>query len=213
MSCAVLPWPSILSLQGGRWDLPFRLKTFAIVPSVADRPELLETVDTAPGTSTYPGLVANMHPPTISDLAQTPDVVSRLCDHTLATVVTVALPVVGAAVIEKRFTLSRSYGGPDAAFSLEPSEFARLAHDVRFAWDAVGTVKYECKPSETASLIFRRSLYVVRDIAQGEQGAGMNVRSIRPRHGLAPRRLGHVIGGRSRTPFIKGAALHWDLMV
>lgn len=164
-------------------------------------------------TSAYPAPTKDMHLRTIPDLAQTFDVVSGLSDHTMGTAVAVASIALGAAVIEKHFTLKRSDGGPDAAFSLEPSEFAQLARDARLAWEALGNVSYERKPSEVANLTFRRSLYVVRDIAEGEMLTRANVRAIRPGHGLEPKYLDQVIGRRARTRLAKGTALHWNLLV
>jgi pseudaminic acid synthase len=164
-------------------------------------------------TSAYPAPVEDMHLRTIPDLAQTFDVVSGLSDHTLGTAVAVAAVALGAAVIEKHFTLSRSDGGADAAFSLEPEELTRLTRDVRFAWAALGAVNYERKPREIANLTFRRSLYVVQDIAEGERLTRANVRAIRPGHGLAPKFLDQIIGRQARIRLAKGTALHWDLFV
>lgn len=163
-------------------------------------------------TSAYPASAEDMDLRTIADLAKTFDVVSGLSDHTLGTAVAVAAVALGAAVIEKHFTLSRGDGGADAAFSLEPQELAQLARDTRLAWQALGKVSYERKPSEAANLTFRRSLYVVADVAAGERLTPANVRAIRPGYGLAPKYLDQVIGKTAKTRLARGTALQWDML-
>ena len=163
-------------------------------------------------TSAYPAPAAEMHLRTLPDLSRSFDVVSGLSDHTLGMAVAVASVALGASVIEKHFTLSRDDGGPDAAFSLEPDELCQLVRDVRVAWEALGSVNYERKPSEIANLTFRRSLYVVRDIAPGEELTRDNVRAIRPGYGLAPKYLDQVIGRQASTRLVRGTALRWDLL-
>jgi pseudaminic acid synthase len=164
-------------------------------------------------TSAYPAPAAEMHLRTLPDLARKFDVLSGLSDHTLGTAVSVAAVALGASVIEKHFTLRRDDGGPDAAFSLEPAELRQLVRDVRIAWEALGSVNYERKPSEIANLAFRRSLYVVQDIAAGEALTHHNVRAIRPGHGLAPKYLGEVIGRFANSDLAKGTALQWNLLI
>lgn len=163
-------------------------------------------------TSAYPASAEDMDLRTIADLGKTFDVVSGLSDHTLGTAVAVAAVALGAAVIEKHFTLSRGDGGADAAFSLEPQELAQLARDTRLAWQALGKVSYERKPSEAANLTFRRSLYVVADVAAGERLTPANVRAIRPGYGLAPKYLDQVIGKTAKTRLARGTALQWDML-
>ena len=164
-------------------------------------------------TSAYPAPAEDMNLRTIPDLARAFDVVVGLSDHTLGTAVAVASVALGAAVIEKHFTLKRSDGGHDSAFSLEPDEMARLNRDVRFAWEALGAVNYEREPSEVANLTFRRSLYIVADVAPGELLTRENVRAIRPGFGLAPKYLDQVVGRRAKTRLARGTALKWEILV
>ena len=99
-------------------------------------------------------------------------------------------------MIEKHFTLRRADGGPDAAFSLEPDELAALARGARAVFAALGTGADTRPEVEKASMAFRRSLYVVRDMAAGEPFTRENVRSIRPGYGLAPKHLPDILGAR-----------------
>ena len=118
----------------------------------------------------------------------------------------------GACVIEKHFTLRRAEGGPDAAFSLEPSEFAALVRDCKTAWDALGEVREGYQSAAEPNLVFRRSLYAVCDIAPGAELTTANVRSIRPGHGLAPKYLPDILGRRACCAIARGTPLSWDLV-
>jgi N-acetylneuraminate synthase len=140
------------------------------------------------------------------------DLVVGLSDHTLGIAVAVAAVSVGACMIEKHVTLRRSDGGPDGAFSLEPDELAQLVaatHDARLA---LGQVTYAQEESERANLAFRRSLYVVRDIAAGEVLTRENVRAIRPGYGLSPKHLTQVLGRRARRQVARGTPMAWDIV-
>lgn len=162
--------------------------------------------------SAYPALAEEMNLRTIADIASRFDVVAGLSDHTLGTAVAIAAVSVGACLIEKHITLARADGGPDAAFSLEPDEVKRLVDETRLAFSALGHVSYEREPSEQANLVFRRSLYAVADIAEGEAFTSANVRSIRPGHGLAPKHLTEVIGRVAGKRIARGTPLSWDLL-
>lgn len=135
-----------------------------------------------------------------------------LSDHTLGIDVAIAGVAMGACIVEKHFTLARADGGPDAEFSLEPDELARLVAGLKTAHSAIGTADYGRAKSEQSSMIFRRSLYVVRDIAAGEVFTDDNVRSIRPGYGLAPKNLPFVLGKRAARAIARGTPLSLDLI-
>lgn len=132
-----------------------------------------------------------------------------LSDHTLGTVVSTAAVALGACAIEKHFTLARVDGGPDAAFSLEPSELEELVASCRTAWEALGQSNFQRSPSEIENRRFRRSLYVVENIAAGEPFTQQNVRSIRPGFGLAPKHLAALLGTRAARDVPRGTPLTW----
>jgi len=143
----------------------------------------------------------------ITTLARRFAVPVGLSDHTLGIVVSTAAVALGACVIEKHFTLARADGGPDAAFSLEPGELAELATSCCAAWGALGRGDFQRSPSEIENRRFRRSLYVVENIASGEVFTVRNIRSIRPGFGLAPRYLPEILGKRATCNLIRGTAL------
>lgn len=132
-----------------------------------------------------------------------------LSDHTLGVEVAIAGVALGAGLIEKHFTLRRADGGPDGAFSLEPAELKALVDGSRNAHAALGSGAALRSPVESGSLVFRRSLYVVKDVAAGETFTRDNVRIIRPGFGLPPKEYPKVIGARAATAIPRGTALSW----
>lgn len=163
-------------------------------------------------TSAYPAPVEEMNLRTIPDLARQFAVPVGLSDHTRGIAVPVAAVTLGACIIEKHLTLSRSLGGPDAEFSLEPHEFREMVETVRIAEDALGPVQLGPTPHEESSRRFRRSLFVVESVEQGELFTNKNVRSIRPAQGLHTRYLPQVLGRRAARRIERGTPLTWDLI-
>lgn len=163
-------------------------------------------------TSAYPAPPDAMNLSTIPHLAEAFDVPAGLSDHTLGIAAPVAAVALGATIIEKHFTLDRKQGGPDSGFSLTPKEFAAMVAAVREAEQAVGRVSYEPTEKERESRAFRRSLFVVQEIAAGSRFTPENIRSIRPGHGLAPKHLEKILGRRATRDIPRGTPLCWDLV-
>jgi len=163
-------------------------------------------------TSAYPADPAEMDLRTIPHLAATFGCPAGLSDHTLNIAVPVTAVALGACLVEKHLTLSRSAGGPDAAFSLEPEEFRAMAEAVRTAERALGGVRRGPTAREAAGRAFRRSLFVAEDMAEGEAFTGRNVRSIRPGHGLPPKFLPEILGRKAARPIARGTPLAWSLV-
>lgn len=161
--------------------------------------------------SAYPAADEEANLRTVPHLGDAFGCVSGLSDHTLGSAVAIASIALGAAVVEKHFTVARVDGGPDSAFSLEPDEFESLVTGCKRAWRALGKVTYDLQCCERGSIKFRRSLYVVEDIAAGELLTTANLRSIRPGYGLAPRHLADVIGCRATRSLVRGTALARDM--
>ena len=149
---------------------------------------------------------------TIGHLAETFDVPVGLSDHTLGIAVPVAAVAAGACIVEKHVTMARADGGPDSDFSLEPDEFKAMVDAIRVAERAMGCVQYGVSDAEKSSRVFRRSLFVVKDVKEGEVLSDAHVRSIRPGHGLHPRHLSEVLGRRAACDVARGTPLRWDLV-
>lgn len=162
--------------------------------------------------SAYPAPAEEANLARIRMLQERYDLPIGLSDHTMGSEVAIAAVALGAAVVEKHITLARADGGPDAGFSLEPAEFKTLVDGVRIAQRALGHREYGRTQSEAPNLAFRRSLYVVRDIAAGEVFTREHVRSIRPGYGLAPKHLDDVIGKKAASAISRGTALQWELI-
>ena len=162
--------------------------------------------------SSYPATFADANVRTVADMAERFDCPIGLSDHTPGTAASVAAVAMGACVIEKHFTLARSDGGPDAAFSLEPAEFAALVRDCKDGWAALGRAHYDVLGSEKANIQFRRSLYVTADVAAGEVLSRANVRSVRPGAGLPPGELDSVLGRPATRALTRGEPLSRDMV-
>ncbi|MGO9088650.1 MAG: pseudaminic acid synthase [Candidatus Sulfotelmatobacter sp.] len=163
-------------------------------------------------TSAYPASPEEMNLRTIPELSRRFDVPAGLSDHSMSAAVPVVAVALGACIIEKHLTLSRSEPGPDSAFSLEPQEFKEMVGAVRIAQKALEGVPFTIGPKEVGSRIFRRSLFVVHDVKQGEVLTAENVRSIRPAHGLHTRHLPQVLGRHAACDIERGTPLRWDLV-
>ncbi len=196
-------------------------KPIIMSTGMASEAEIEAAVDAAKGcgglvllhcVSAYPAEIGTANVRTVPLLAQRFGVEAGLSDHTPGTAASVAAVALGACVIEKHFTLARADGGPDAAFSLEPAEFTALVRDCKDAWAALGQPGFERGGVERANAQFRRSLYMVADVAAGELITKANVRSIRPGLGLAPKHLPDVLGKRAVRDLGYGEPLAWDMI-
>jgi pseudaminic acid synthase len=163
-------------------------------------------------TSTYPATAEDTNILTIPHMRKLYGCEVGLSDHTLGVGVSVASVALGAAVIEKHFTLSRADGGVDSAFSMEPDEMKQLVVETSRAWQSLGRVSFGPTEAERNSLRFRRSLYVVCDIRAGDVLTKDNVRAIRPGLGLPTKHLDAVLGRTVNQDVRRGTALEWKLL-
>jgi N-acetylneuraminate synthase len=161
-------------------------------------------------TSAYPAPPEEANLRTIPHLADAFDVPTGLSDHTVGAAVPIAAVALGAGIIEKHLTLSRGVDGPDSGFSTEPREFQEMVRGIRAVESALGSVCYVPTDRELASRSLRRSLFIVKDVRQGEVLSADVVRSIRPASGLHTRHLNDVLGRRASRDLKRGTPLTWD---
>jgi len=180
-------------------------KPLIISTGMADADEIAEAVEAARQggcedlallhcVSGYPAPAADYNLRTIPDMAERFGVPVGLSDHTLGNATSIAAVALGACIIEKHVTMDRDAGGPDDSFSLMPDELSALCRDACTAWSALGAVDYGRKSSERSNSKFRRSLYFVRAMKQGERITREDIRSVRPGYGLAPKYYDRIIG-------------------
>jgi N-acetylneuraminate synthase len=196
-------------------------KPLIISTGMASLAELEEAVATARAagckhlvllkcTSTYPASPENSNILTIPHMRTLFGCEVGLSDHTMGIGAAIAAIAHGASVVEKHFTLRRADGGVDSAFSLEPAEFASLVVESERAWKSLGKVKYGPTEAERNSLVFRRSLYIAKDMKAGDVLTIENLRIVRPGNGLHPRHYEQLLGRKVRVALSKGTPLDWQ---
>ncbi|WP_099354146.1 pseudaminic acid synthase [Fredinandcohnia onubensis] len=163
-------------------------------------------------TSSYPASPENTNINTIPHLKELFQCQVGLSDHTLGIGVAVASVALGATVIEKHFTLSRSDGGVDSIFSIEPQEMESLVTETKRAWQSLGEIMYGPTNHEISSKKYRRSLYITKDMKAGDVFTPENLKSIRPGFGLHPRYYGSLLGKKISRDSKRGTPLTWDLL-
>jgi pseudaminic acid synthase len=198
-------------------------KPMIISTGMADQAEIQEAVDAAVAggcrelallhcVSGYPAPAADYNLRTVPDMMARYGRIIGLSDHTLDNTTAIASVALGAAIIEKHFTLDRSGGGPDDSFSLQPAELAALCRDARTAWSALGQIDYGRQSSEQGNVQFRRSLYFVKSLKAGDVITADAVRSVRPGFGVAPKHLDAVIGQRVKADVALHTPVSFDLI-
>jgi pseudaminic acid synthase len=160
-------------------------------------------------TSDYPAALSDMNIATISALRRTFEVPVGLSDHSLGNEASIAAICLNASVIEKHIIEKRSDGGPDAHFSLEPSDMKQLVQSIRNVEAALGHTQFGPVGGEKQNKLFRKSLFVSRDITKGELFSHENIRAIRPGYGLHPKHLDSIIGKTSSCSISLGTPLSW----
>ncbi len=198
-------------------------KPIIISTGIADENDIQLAVDTCrkvgnndiillKTSSQYPAKIEDANLKMIPDLAKRFDVLSGLSDHTTGELIPVIATSLGATVIEKHFILDKKIGGPDASFSLDEKAFKQMVDAVRNVEDAIGKVAYSLSEKAQESRAFSRSLYIVKDIKEGEIFSEENVRSIRPGYGLHPKYLKDILGRKALKNIEKGTRFDLDFI-
>lgn len=149
-------------------------------------------------TSSYPAPINEANMTMVKCLAEDFNVISGLSDHTMGSTVPIVSVCFGAKIIEKHFILDRSIGGPDAEFSMNEIEFTEMVKAVREAESAIGIESYHLTEKQEAGKVFSRSLYICKDIAEGEILTEAHVKSVRPGMGLHPKYYNEILGKKTK---------------
>lgn len=163
-------------------------------------------------TSAYPSPYEDMNLKLIPNMKETFECVAGLSDHTLGSEVALGAVALGAKIIEKHFTLKRSDGGVDSAFSMETDEFAQMVLQIRNLEKALGKASYTLTEKQEAGRSGSRSLYIVKDVRKGEVYTEENVRSIRPGIGLHTMYYEEILGKTAVSDYKKGTPLDWYMV-
>src|SRR5471030_196146 len=163
-------------------------------------------------TSSYPAPIEEVNLKTIPNMKETFDVVVGLSDHTMGNVVSVGGVAIGAQIIEKHMTLRRADGGADSEFSMEPEEFKEMVDNIRVIEKALGKVTYDLTEKQRNSREHSRSLFVVKDVKEGEIFTEENLRSIRPGFGLETKYIKDILGKKAKSNIAKGTPMDWSLI-
>ncbi|MDR5659784.1 pseudaminic acid synthase [Serpentinicella sp. ANB-PHB4] len=164
-------------------------------------------------TSAYPSPMEDINLNVIPNMRETFNKLTGLSDHTLGHTVALGAVALGAKVIEKHFILNRNDGGPDAKFSMEPSEFKEMVKNIRDLEKALGTITYELTENQKNSREHSRSLFVVNDIKKGEKFTEENIKSIRPGFGLETKYIDNILGEKAKCDIKKGTPMAWNYLV
>lgn len=162
--------------------------------------------------SAYPTPYEDVNLNVIPTLERTFGCLTGLSDHTMGSAVAVGAVALGARMVEKHLTLRRSDGGPDGAFSMEPEEFKKMVDDIRILEKALGSPVYRLTDVQESERFGSRSLFVVKDMGEGESFTSENVRSIRPGCGLHTMYYEEILGRKASCPIRKGTPLSWNLI-
>lgn len=163
-------------------------------------------------SSVYPAEPKDMNLNTIPDMKRRFGLPVGLSDHSMGFLSAVTAAALGAKIIEKHFCLSREIENPDASFSMTPEEYSRMVKEVRAVEEALGQPSYGVSPKEESSMVFRRSIFAVKDIPKGEALTGENIRIIRPGYGLKPKYYGDVLGMRTDRELKRGTPLSFEAL-
>ena len=158
-------------------------------------------------TSAYPSPFEEVNLKTMANMKDTFGTLVGLSDHTMGTAVSIGAVALGATMVEKHFTLSRSDIGPDSSFSMEPTEFSEMAASIRILEKAIGKVTYDLTDKQKRSREHSRSLFITKDMQQGDLFSHENIRSVRPAYGLETKYIDDIIGKRCNRSLRKGTPM------
>lgn len=160
-------------------------------------------------SSAYPAVTDGMDLNTMLDIKKRFGCTVGLSDHSMGSLGAVAM---GASVIEKHFCLDRKVKNPDSVFSMEPVEFKKMVQDVRAVEKAKGKVYYGSSEQEKDNVVFRKSIFAVKDIHAGEVFTDENIRVIRPGYGMLPKYYKGLLGKVATANISRGTPLDFHMV-
>jgi len=162
--------------------------------------------------SSYPTITEESNLHNISWLRDTFNVQVGLSDHTTNNIAALTAIGLGAVAIEKHFKLDELECGPDASFSLTENELKNLVNECNQAWTAKGQAGLNRASSEKQNMVFRRSLYFVKNLSKGHVITNSDIRRIRPGYGLPPKYFDTVLGMKLKTDVKFGEPVSFSVL-
>lgn len=163
-------------------------------------------------TSSYPAPLESANMRMIPDMKKRFGVRMGISDHSMGHTVATTAVALGAEMVEKHFILDRRLGGPDATFSMEPDEFKVMIKAIRDTEKCLGQVDYTLSEKTLKNRHFAKSLFVVKDVEEGDTITEENVKAIRPFDGLLPKHLPEVLGKKFIKSVERGTPLSFDII-
>ena len=160
----------------------------------------------------YPTPLEDVNLKAMLDIKEKINVEIGYSDHTLGIDVALAAVAMGARVIEKHFTLSRSMKGPDHSASLEPEELKQMVNGIRNIEKAIsGDGQKKPSTSELKNKVeARKSLYLNTNLNAGDTICVEQIDIKRPGNGINPMKIDNVIGKKVNVKIESGAKLRWE---
>ncbi len=153
-------------------------------------------------TTQYPTPINEVNLNVMKTLSKEFDCPVGYSDHTQGIEVDLAAVAMGAAVIEKHFTLDRNMPGPDHKASLEPDELKSMIDGIRKVEEARGSFEKIPSKSEIENRdIARKSIVAAIDIKAGDILSEKNITTKRPGNGISPMRWNEILGTRAIRNF------------
>lgn len=164
--------------------------------------------------SSYPASPERANLRAMKTIEQSFPVISGYSDHTPGLEVSLAAVALGANIIEKHFTLDRSYEGPDHRVSLEPNELQALSRGIRNVEVALGNgLKQPTLEEMDTAAAARKSLVAAKKIKAGEVLTREMIAVMRPGTGLSPSRLNDILGKTLAVDVCEGELLSLEMVV
>jgi sialic acid synthase SpsE len=161
-------------------------------------------------TTQYPAPPEMMHLGVVRRYAEAFDVPVGLSDHSQGNYMSFAAVALGACMIERHFTISRAWPGPDQQASLEPAELADLVRGVRRIEVGLDDRKEASPPERDLQGLFRESVVAVRAIPRDGKLTRENVWVKRPGSGIPASRMEEVLGRTVKRDLAPGQIVTWQ---
>ena len=166
-------------------------------------------------TSIYPAPAELINLRAMATMQQAFGVPVGLSDHSLGIAIPIAAAALGAAFVEKHFTLDRTMVGPDHPFAVEPHELTAMVAGIREAQLALGDGRKAGPSPEEAEEMYtlgRRSLIITRDLPAGTVLERDMLTTKRPGYGVPPKQLPLVLGRPLKVDAEEDEILTWEMV-